>query len=284
MKHLVFTVLCLATVLMSCVVESDELSDLSNQSSSGENLIALSSSAETKEDSSALDSLPFNCLAAVSVCVRKTIEKEIQCITTPCDPVTESIYYVEELGCGMPELENNNLDIVDGSFCETLPPKDTIRFCTEEYMPVCGVDSLKNFKTFSNKCTAEVAGYEFSYKGECGVTKPDSTCETRIDACLKIVVEKEIQCITTPCDPIAETIYRTERIGCEMLQNENVTVVDESYCKAPPVNDSLVVCTMEYMPVCGVDSLKNFKTFSNKCTAVSAGYRVAHDGECDRSQ
>ena len=40
------------------------------------------------------------------------------------------------------------------------------------------------------------------------------------------------------------------------------------------------ICTMEYMPVCGVTKEGEFKTFSNKCQLKCAGAKFAGEGEC----
>ncbi len=40
--------------------------------------------------------------------------------------------------------------------------------------------------------------------------------------------------------------------------------------------DDLVMCTMEYMPVCGKDGI----TYGNKCMMTASGVSLAHKGEC----
>lgn len=57
----------------------------------------------------------------------------------------------------------------------------------------------------------------------------------------------EVQCITTPCPPLAECVPDQ---GC--------------------------ACTEQYEPVCGVDGT----TYGNACMAGCAGVSIAHKGEC----
>lgn len=42
----------------------------------------------------------------------------------------------------------------------------------------------------------------------------------------------------------------------------------------------IMICTMEYAPVCGVDDI----TYSNACMAESQNIEIAHEGECQNMQ
>ena len=44
-----------------------------------------------------------------------------------------------------------------------------------------------------------------------------------------------------------------------------ITPVNNTICKEPRPE----ICTMNYMPVCGLQNNKEYKTYSNACTACS---------------
>lgn len=53
--------------------------------------------------------------------------------------------------------------------------------------------------------------------------------------------------------------------------------------RPPPRPDRPQMCTMEYMPVCGVRNGTS-RSFGNSCQARAAGYRIISDGECRSSR
>ena len=69
-----------------------------------------------------------------------------------------------------------------------------------------------------------------------------------------------------------------------MILSACSVTVDEGRPHRPPVRpDRPQMCTMEYMPVCGVRN-GNSRTFGNSCQARAEGYRIVNSGECRASQ
>jgi len=71
---------------------------------------------------------------------------------------------MEEAGDDALEEEENGRIAPEPIEAEPEEEKETEIFCTQQYDPVCGVNS----KTYSNACMAKVAGVAVEYEGECG--------------------------------------------------------------------------------------------------------------------
>jgi len=79
----------------------------------------------------------------------------------------------------------------------------------------------------------------------------------------------QIQCITTPCDPIPETYGNS----C-MMEAANAEFLYQGECDGHPYEEEPTMCTMQYDPVCGVNGV----TYGNVCSAGKNP--IAYAGEC----
>ncbi len=153
----------------------------------------------------------------------------------------------------------------------TPPPGEAV-FCTQVYIPVCGVDG----KTYSNRCAAEEQSrIKVAYEGECKKNYTPSTSPTPPPSETKAdcgAIESKLKAILSTAPTDAQTL---EKIA--YLQKELALCASGSV--PPPPEEYKAVCTDEYRPVCGLDG----KTYQNSCQAKAAGVEgLQYEGECGK--
>jgi hypothetical protein len=102
---------------------------------------------------------------------------------------------------------------VEGKSTDTITLNEKVALCTKEFAPVCAEKSVvcitepcePVYETYSNRCMLDAdSSAKFLYEGECSSDKPDDGVICTADYS-PVCGSKEIQCVTTPCDPVLET-------------------------------------------------------------------------------
>lgn len=149
---------------------------------------------------------------------------QVQCVTTPCDPVEETF------GNRCMMEANKQATFLHAWECEDMtPPSDEeMTICTMEYAPVCGVDGI----TYGNACSA--GKNPIAYQGECAL--PDlAYCTSYFDGCNTCSVEQwqvsactEMACESYAqprCTAFAENVIVNQTVLLDAGKKEHVSNV-----------------------------------------------------------